>query len=158
MNTDLPKIPAAKTAAVTESASGTQANSRQTTSSQTTNQAASELASDLNQALTHKSQSPHAAIATSYSSEQLLEYRMLGGCPCCEYITFLKDTSDTYNICPVCYWENESDQLYDPSAPAGGANSVSLNQARQNFLSIGASDEQSIPHVRKPLPKEFPPR
>ena len=39
---------------------------------------------------------------------------------------------------------------------AGGANRVSLAQARLNYRSFGAIDAQALPHVRAPRPDELP--
>jgi hypothetical protein len=38
----------------------------------------------------------------------------------------------------------------------GGANSVSLDQARKNFLVLGAIDKESLGSPRKPLPEDIP--
>ena len=53
-------------------------------------------------------------------------------CPCCLYYTFEEKPSGTYDICPVCYWEDDIVQLADPDF-SGGANDVSLNLAKENF-------------------------
>lgn len=76
-------------------------------------------------------------------------------CPCCGYLTFDDDPPGTFEICPVCGWEDDEVQFRD-SSYAGGANSVSLDQARENFTAIGAIDEKSLGAVRKPLPEEIP--
>jgi len=70
-------------------------------------------------------------------------------CPCCGYLTFSKQTDNTFQICPVCYWEDDGIQLYDTDYD-GGANKVSLNQARINFKKYGASEEAFIEYVRMP--------
>jgi hypothetical protein len=46
-------------------------------------------------------------------------------------------------------------QAGDPNYE-GGANSVSLAQARKNFARFGAIAEKALPRVRKPLPDEIP--
>jgi hypothetical protein len=74
-------------------------------------------------------------------------------CPCCGFYTFDEDVDDTYDICSVCFWEDSGLQLRDPDY-AGGANKVSLNQAKLNFKNFGASDEESIKYVRPPLEEE----
>lgn len=35
-----------------------------------------------------------------------------------------------HDICEVCFWQNDSVQLYDPDF-SGGANIMSLNEARK---------------------------
>lgn len=58
-------------------------------------------------------------------------------------------------ICPVCYWEDDAGQCSDPT-DGDGANSVSLNEARESFLEIGAISAEARPHVRPPSPAEVP--
>jgi len=77
-------------------------------------------------------------------------------CPCCGFLTFGEETRDTYEVCPVCFWEDDPVQFEDPDYEVG-ANSVSLNQAKQNFKDFGSTEERFIKNVRKPLPKEIPP-
>jgi hypothetical protein len=52
-------------------------------------------------------------------------------CPCCGEFTLSE--KGAYEICPVCFWEDDPVQLSNPSY-AGGANAVSLIQARENWL------------------------
>lgn len=44
-------------------------------------------------------------------------------CPCCGYYTFDERPSGSYDICPVCFWEDDPVQLDDPSYE-GGENTV----------------------------------
>jgi hypothetical protein len=60
----------------------------------------------------------------------------------------------TFEICPVCFWEDDNVQFEDPNY-VGGANSVSLNQARENFKLFGAVSKEFVKQVRKPLPQEI---
>lgn len=76
-------------------------------------------------------------------------------CPCCGYLTFEERPPGTFDICPVCGWEDDEVQFCNPGY-AGGANSVSLDQARENFSTFGAIDQESLRSVRKPLPEEVP--
>lgn len=76
-------------------------------------------------------------------------------CPCCGYLTLGEEPPGTFEICPVCGWEDDEVQFRD-SAYEGGANSVSLDQARQNFAAFGAIDKESLGSVRKPRPEEIP--
>lgn len=52
-------------------------------------------------------------------------------CPCCG-----KTAVEEYEICPVCNWENDPIQ-YDHPDMDGGANALSLNEARKQFLEEG---------------------
>ena len=69
-------------------------------------------------------------------------------CPCCGYYTFDKKVEGNYEICPVCFWEDDPIQMADPLYE-GGANKVSLMQARRNYSEFGACEKEMIPHVRK---------
>ena len=77
-------------------------------------------------------------------------------CPCCGYLTLTSPPSGTYELCPVCYWEDDGVQFRDPSY-AGGANQVSLQQARKNFHRYGASEPRFRESVRAPVPEEARP-
>ncbi len=49
-------------------------------------------------------------------------------CPVCGKYVF----AEAHDICPVCGWENDRVQLEDPDF-AGGANKISLNEARRKY-------------------------
>lgn len=76
-------------------------------------------------------------------------------CPCCGYLTLDDPKSGSYEICPVCFCENDAVQNDDPSF-AGGANEPSLTRARANFRRFGAVEERLVPHVRPARPDEIP--
>ena len=75
-------------------------------------------------------------------------------CPCCKYLTLTEPPPGTFEICPVCFWEDDNVQFNDPSY-SGGANHVSLDDARRNFATWGAKTKESRPYVRPPLPEEM---
>ncbi len=75
-------------------------------------------------------------------------------CPCCGNLTF-ENVGNTFAICPVCYWEDDGAQLNNPDYD-GGANRVSLNQAKKNYIDFGACEADMISSVRKPRRKEIP--
>ncbi|HCE4695085.1 TPA: hypothetical protein NGU23_004712 [Vibrio parahaemolyticus] len=54
-------------------------------------------------------------------------------CPCCGYNTFDAPAKGTYDICELCYWE---DDLVQNEAPdyEGGANGICLREAQREFL------------------------
>jgi hypothetical protein len=56
-------------------------------------------------------------------------------CPCCGNHTLTDQPPGTFQICPVCYWEDDNVQFNDPTFE-GGANKESLKQARANFAQI----------------------
>lgn len=69
-------------------------------------------------------------------------------CPCCGYKTFDSKPDGSYNICPVCFWEDDPIQLNNPDYE-GGANPMSLRQAQKNFLDFGACDRNMLQNVRQ---------
>ncbi|MFD0856060.1 CPCC family cysteine-rich protein [Actinomadura adrarensis] len=76
-------------------------------------------------------------------------------CPCCGYLTL--GARGNYEICPVCFWEDDGQDDHDADAVRGGPNyGLSLTQARRNFARIGACEPRCLPHVREPLPGEHP--
>ena len=74
-------------------------------------------------------------------------------CFCCGFKTLTEQPPGSFEICPVCFWEDDPAQAANPSL-AGGANKVSLSEARQNFLSFGASSRDVLNSVRRLLPAE----
>jgi hypothetical protein len=76
-------------------------------------------------------------------------------CPCCGHLTLDETPAGTYAICPVCFWEDDGVQYRDPRSE-GGANRVSLEQARANMRDHGVSEPRLAAHVRPPRPEERP--
>jgi len=70
-------------------------------------------------------------------------------CPCCGYKTLDEEPPGTYDICEICYWEDDNIQFDDPDYE-GGANVPSLRQAQKNFIEWGACEKRFIKFVRKP--------
>jgi len=54
----------------------------------------------------------------------------MNSCPCCGSMTI--ETPGMYDICRVCGWEDDDLQSDNPGY-AGGANHMSLNEARAAF-------------------------
>jgi hypothetical protein len=76
-------------------------------------------------------------------------------CPCCGHLTLATRPPGTYEVCEVCFWEDDGVQFADPEY-RGGANRESLNEARANFREFGASSRSALPHVRPPREGEVP--
>ena len=53
-------------------------------------------------------------------------------CPACGFLT-VEECYGSYNICPVCGWEDDGVQLANPTS-GGGANGESLAEAQQAAL------------------------
>ena len=75
-------------------------------------------------------------------------------CPCCGYFTLVEQPLGTFKICPVCCWEDDDIQFNNPEY-VGGANEVSLNQAKRNYRLFGAIAEGYLEFVRKPFDSEI---
>ena len=74
-----------------------------------------------------------------------MKYKPFDGafpCPCCSNLTICEPGS--YEICRICGWEDDPVQSDDPSY-AGGANKISLDEARRAWAkkqSVDLSPEQ----------------
>ncbi len=69
-------------------------------------------------------------------------------CPCCGYLVFTEEPG-SYDICPICFWEDDLFQLRFADT-AGGANAVSLLDGQRTYATIGACEARLIAHVRQP--------
>ncbi|MEM7625562.1 MAG: CPCC family cysteine-rich protein [Planctomycetota bacterium] len=65
-------------------------------------------------------------------------------CPCCDYVTL--EERGVYDICPVCFWEDEERDLDDLDR-VSGPNHVTLREARQNFADCGACVPAMVKNV-----------
>jgi hypothetical protein len=79
---------------------------------------------------------------------------VLYACPCCRLLTLPERGG--YDICPVCFWEDDGQDDHDAAVVRGGSNyELSLEAARRNYAAFGACDERSRQHVRAALPEEL---
>ncbi len=69
-------------------------------------------------------------------------------CPCCGYLTG-SEGPGSYDICAICFWEDDLVQLRFAKR-RGGANHVSLLEAQENFAKTGVCEKQYAHHVRSP--------
>lgn len=85
---------------------------------------------------------------------------------CCGYLTM--DTRGEFDICPVCYWEDDAyllnkdgeiiSRYYEQNPPveellairSGANHGLTLKEARQNFRDFDACELAMKPHVRQP--------
>src|SRR3954453_21693047 len=49
-------------------------------------------------------------------------------CPCCDYFTL--EERRAWDICPVCYWEDDGHDLGDLDKPSGCNHGLTLRQGR----------------------------
>lgn len=76
-------------------------------------------------------------------------------CPCCGCLTLPEWGG--YDICQVCYWEDDGQDDHDADVVRDGPNGrLSLTQARANYRMFGACEERFIGNVRPPRPEELP--
>lgn len=72
-------------------------------------------------------------------------------CPCCHHRTLPE--IGQYDLCPVCYWEDDPHQRDHPDSTVG-ANGKSLVNSRLTYLEIGAMDRLFLNRVRPARPAE----
>lgn len=73
-------------------------------------------------------------------------------CPCCGFYT-LNEEDSLYDICPVCFWENDPSQ--EKYIGELGANNVSLTEGRDNYRRFGACEIRFLANTRAPRLEEF---
>lgn len=73
-------------------------------------------------------------------------------CPVCGYLTLQE--RGMFEVCPVCFWEDEG-EVDNENEVSGGANGdLSLATAKNNFIRWGAVSLEAIQNVREPLADE----
>ena len=74
-------------------------------------------------------------------------------CPCCGFKTL--SMRGGFEICDVCFWEDDGQDEHDADVIRGGPNGpLSLVAARRNFLKFGACELKAKEHVRPPRDDE----
>jgi hypothetical protein len=74
-------------------------------------------------------------------------------CPCCGHLVF-DGPPGSYQICPICWWEDDALQLEFATTLGGGANRPTLLEAQRSFLEIGACEASALGHVRTVSPAD----
>lgn len=72
----------------------------------------------------------------------------LYACPCCGYATLSEPAN--FEICEICFWEDDGQDDPDSEEFNGGPNGTSLAKGRFNFLVYGAAEKKDIQHCRAP--------
>jgi hypothetical protein len=68
-------------------------------------------------------------------------------CPACGFLVF-DAPPGTYDICPICHWEDDHVQLRYPNL-AGGANAKSLLECQQETLIKYPADVHEVKGYRR---------
>lgn len=63
-------------------------------------------------------------------------------CRCCGALSIHE--RGAYEICPVCFWEDDGQQDLDR---VSGPNHMTLREGRENFKRVGACSEESLRHI-----------
>lgn len=75
-------------------------------------------------------------------------------CPCCKCLTL--SSRGYYEICKICFWEDDGQDEHDAEVVRGGPNhDLSLRQAQENYRSMGAVQAKFLAYVRPPRPDEI---
>jgi len=88
------------------------------------------------------------------SLKNRISKRKRRACSCCGFYTMVTGPGN-HDVCPVCFWEDDGIQNDNPDF-RGGANRVSLNEAKENYNEMGACEERFLQYVREPFFEEFP--
>lgn len=75
-------------------------------------------------------------------------------CRCCGYNTLSEFPNGTYEICDICFWEDDWYQTENPKDKEG-PNRVSLIAARRNFDEFGACEAGMKINVREPYASDI---
>lgn len=76
-------------------------------------------------------------------------------CPCCASRTL--PARGQYELCPVCFWEDDGQDDHDADLVRLGPNGpLSLTQARANYVAFGACQAAFLEQVRSPTADEMP--
>ena len=66
-------------------------------------------------------------------------------CPCCDYLSLPERGADL--ICPICFWEDDEQDLDNVDVPSGPNHAITLRQGRNNFHSFGACEKEMVKYV-----------
>jgi hypothetical protein len=66
-------------------------------------------------------------------------------CDCCDYFTIPK--GEDYEICPVCFWEQDAFGITEDDLESGANHGMTLKEGRENFKVTGACQERFIDKV-----------
>ncbi|MBT4868047.1 MAG: hypothetical protein HON53_23335 [Planctomycetaceae bacterium] len=74
-------------------------------------------------------------------------------CPCCGYATL--DERGGWEICDICWWEDDGQDNHNATMVAGGPNAnVSLARARLNFITDGIFHPERVDLRKQQVPTD----
>lgn len=71
--------------------------------------------------------------------------KILVQCDCCDFFTI--PAGEDYEICPVCFWEQDVFGTTEPELTSGANHGLTLLQGRMNFINFGACEKKFISNV-----------
>jgi hypothetical protein len=74
-------------------------------------------------------------------------------CYCCGYKT-LTEAPAEYDICPVCYWEDDGKGFLGKDTPSSVNQGLRLSEAQANYKKFGAASPNHKDDVRPPRDDE----
>jgi hypothetical protein len=66
-------------------------------------------------------------------------------CPCCDFVTLPE--RGNYLICPVCFWEDDGQDLDAVDESSGPNHGITLRKGRANFEVFGACEQAMVKNV-----------
>jgi hypothetical protein len=60
----------------------------------------------------------------------------------------------SYDICEICFWEDDALQLEFATTLAGGANGVTLEEAQRSYMVVAAKRPERAGDTRSPRPDD----
>jgi hypothetical protein len=66
-------------------------------------------------------------------------------CPCCDYISLPE--RGNYLICPICFWEDDGQDIDELDTESGPNHGITLRQGRDNFQKFGACVKEMVSNV-----------
>ena len=74
-------------------------------------------------------------------------------CDCCGFNTMSADIGE-YDICPVCFWQDDGSGFLDVDEPSSANMGITLGRARENYRMFGAFHRSHVDNVRPPKDHE----
>ena len=66
-------------------------------------------------------------------------------CPYCDYVSLPE--RGNYLICPICFWEDDGQDIDELDRESGPSHGMTLNEARHNFKEFGSCELAMKKHV-----------